>query len=177
MAMRHHLVVVVILVLFVSINDVVGTSVGPPEKTPQNNIRRLPILPIRGGDEGANEGDSRQQRSSSTFSWSTLVTVNPKTILPLLVEKGGFVLGKKMQDQIRKVSELMDCDVAKLNMYEKRIEIRNFIVSLPDKSPSLRVGRISVQWDTLTRPCLEIEVEDIDVLIEFVNLFLTKTNW
>ena len=39
------------------------------------------------------------------------------------------------------------------------------------------MGRLFLRWDSYRRPCIEIVVEDVDVLVDFVNLILSKTNW
>ncbi len=41
----------------------------------------------------------------------------------------------------------------------------------------MRVRRICIRWDSYIQPCLEIEVDDVDILIEFINILLTKNNW
>ena len=39
---------------------------------------------------------------------------------------------------------------------------------------ALRVGRIYLTWDSYLKPCIDIEVEDADILIESVNLILNR---
>jgi len=46
-----------------------------------------------------------------------------------------------------------------------------------DKVPALRVGRFYLSWDSYLKPCVEMELDDVDLLVEFWNLMLTRTNW
>lgn len=70
-------------------------------------------------------------------------------------------------------------DHVEWNPVQKRLVFNNFTVTAPgmDGVDSLRVGRVSVSWESYTSPCLDIEVDDVDVLLEFSNLLLTKNNW
>ena len=68
-------------------------------------------------------------------------------------------------------------DEAKLNLIDRELIIRNFTVGLPGQGDSLRVGRVDVRWDSYTKPCVDIEVDNVSVLVEFTNLALTRNNW
>jgi hypothetical protein len=59
----------------------------------------------------------------------------------------------------------------------KELLLYNFTISMPRGKPSLRVGRVYVRWDSYVKPCIDIEVDDVDLLVEFLNVLLTKTNW
>jgi len=64
------------------------------------------------------------------------------------------------------------------NPVQKRLLLTNVTVTSPGmQEPSLRVGRLFVSWESYTKPCLTIELDDVDVLLEFTNLLLTKNNW
>lgn len=140
-------------------------------RAPNKSTRpAVPSLSVRGGSEG-----SPLSASSSSSSWSSYMTVDPSTILSVLVKKAGFLMDPK----IKQMASLLHCDEAKLNVAKKELIITNFTVSVPNSGnlESLKIGRIYVRWDSYSRPCLEIEVEDVDILVEFVNLLFTKNNW
>ena len=115
--------------------------------------------------------------SSSSRSWSSYITVDASNILSVLVDKAGFFL----DPQLRNLRQFVHCDEAKLNVARKELIISNFTVSLPSSSTSsqdsLKIGRIHVTWDSYSRPCLDIEVENVDILVEFVNLLFSRNNW
>ena len=114
--------------------------------------------------------------SSSSRSWSSYITVDASNILSVLVDKAGFFL----DPQLRNLRQFVHCDEAKLNVARKELLISNFTVSLPSSTrsqDSLKIGRIQVTWDSYSRPCLDIEVENVDILVEFVNLLFSRNNW
>jgi len=117
---------------------------------------------------------TEQSASSLSASWASYITIDPSNILSVLVKKAGFFLDPKLKD----LANLLHCDEAKLNVAKKELLITNFTVSLPDADQgSLKIGRIHVTWDSYRRPCVDIQVENVDILVEFVNLFFTKNNW
>ena len=131
------------------------------------------ILPRGGGSDVP----IRPATTAQLASWaSSYATVDPSTILSILVQKAGFLL---MDAKLRSLADLMHCEEAKLNVINRELLVRNFTVSNPadQQQPSLRIGRIYVKWDSYSQPCLELEVEDVDVLVEFTNLILTRKNW
>jgi len=108
------------------------------------------------------------------------MTIDPSNIIKLLIQKAGFFL----DPQLLPLATLMHCDKAQLNVVQKELRIQNFTVSIPqqdgsstEKVPALRIENILVRWNSYSRPCLEIEVENVDILIEFTNLLLSRNNW
>jgi hypothetical protein len=114
-------------------------------------------------------GDKRQ--------WSALLTVDPAKIIGLLIHRGGLVLPKYVQDELVSTSKVCAVDAAQLNVMDRKIEFTNFTVALPGSPKALRVGRLLMTWDSYLKPCVDIELDDVDLLVEFTNLLLTKTNW
>jgi len=132
----------------------------------------------------SNIPDTKKEQSS----WSSFFTVDPSKILPILIQKGGLVMPSYIEQDLKKLEKLCHCDESKLSIVNRQLVLRNLTVSLPVNesnnssdhelgNPSLRIGRIMITWDSYLQPCVDIQVEDIDVLVEFDNLLLTKTNW
>lgn len=116
---------------------------------------------------------------SSSSSWTNFLTMDPSRILTTLVNNCGLVLPKSIQKELIDVMQVCHVDHVAWNPVQKRLVFNNFTVATPgmDGVESLRVGRVSVSWESYTSPCLDIEVDDVDVLLEFSNLLLTKNNW
>jgi len=111
-------------------------------------------------------------------SWSSFLTVDPSKILATLIQRGGLILPASLQNELLAIIKVCHVADVQWNPVEKRLLFTNFTVSLPGlKHESLRVGKLFVSWESYAKPCLNIEIEDVDLLVEFTNLFLTKTNW
>ena len=56
--------------------------------------------------------------------------------------------------------------------------VEGFTISHPDQEEaSLFVEKFILKWDSYRKPCLEITLENVHLLMEFMNLLLTKNNW
>ena len=66
-----------------------------------------------------------------------------------------------------------------MNVLQKKIQVRNFELHTEGnrKDVLLRIGRTYLEWNSYRKPCLSIEVDDVDILVEFLNVVLTKNNW
>lgn len=121
---------------------------------------------LRGGDD------------NSKKSWSSFFTVNPSKILSVLVNRGGLLLPSSVEKELLALSNVMHVDSASLNLVERVLVVKNFTVSVPgSNTDSLRVKSVQVTWDSYTKPCVDVQVEDVVVLAEFTNLLLTRNNW
>ena len=130
---------------------------------------RLESLSSRGGAKSQDEGSKR---------WSSFFTVDPSKILSVLVKRGGLLIPKSVEKELLALANVLHVDQASLNLVERQLIVKNFTVSLPRSSEqSMRVGRVHVRWDSYTKPCVDIEVDDVGVLLEFTNLLLTRSNW
>jgi hypothetical protein len=109
--------------------------------------------------------------------WSSFFTVDPSKILSVLINRGGLLIPKSVEKELLALANVLDVGDAKLNLIEKELILRNFTVGIPGNRESLHVGRVHVRWDSYIRPCVDIEVEDVGVLVEFTNLKLTESNW
>lgn len=109
--------------------------------------------------------------------WSGMFTVDPSKILSTLIQKGGLFIPKESQKGIEVLRRVCSVDRAELNVVEKRLLLHNFTIALPREQKALRIGRVYLHWDSYRRPCLDIEVDEVDVLVEFTNLMLTRNNW
>ncbi len=125
---------------------------------------------------------------------SSFFKIDPKSIISNICKYGGIVLPKTVERDLKILEQTCDCDETSLDLINRNIEIINFTLCLPSSSslskedggtggdykgnkPALRIGRIFIKWDSYMKPCLEIEVDDVDVLVEFVNVILTRNNW
>jgi len=112
--------------------------------------------------------------------WSSLLTVDPSKMVSIMAKHGGLVLPKHIVEKDLKVlSNTCHVDEVLLNVVERRLQLRNFTLYVEGNRDdvALRVGRMYVQWDSYLRPCLSIEVDDVDINIEFLNIVLTRSNW
>jgi hypothetical protein len=115
---------------------------------------------------------------SSGSSWTSFITVDPSKILATLIQRGGLVLPVSLQKELLAIVKVCHAADVQWNPVQKCLLFTNFTVSLPGlKHESLRVGKFFVSWESYAKPCFNIEIEDIDLLVEFTNLLLTKTNW
>jgi len=117
-------------------------------------------------------------------SKKSLFHVDPQNIIRLICKHGGVVLPESIKKDIDIITSVCECDETSLDLINKELVVKGFRVSLPLKKnthagekTALRVGRFSLSWDSYLRPCIDIEVEDVDILIEFINLVLSKNNW
>ena len=134
----------------------------------------------------ADAGFFRDKTPASTMSKKSLFHVDPQNIIRLICKHGGVVLPESIKKDIDIITSVCECDETSLDLINKELIIKGFRVSLPMKKntrtharekTALRVGRFSLSWDSFLRPCIDIEVEDVDILIEFINLVLSKNNW
>lgn len=109
--------------------------------------------------------------------WSSFFTVDPSKILSVLINRGGLLMPKSVEKELLALAKVLHVDEAKLNLIERELFLRNFTVGIPGSRESLRVGSVHVRWDSYISPCVDIEVEDVGVLVEFTNLKLTESNW
>lgn len=137
------------------------------------------FLTFRGGS------DDETKTGSLWTSWSSLLDVDPSKILSTLVKHGGLIMHKYVEKDLKNAAKLCRCDVSKLNVMNRQLILHNFTVSLPGArsttgrslDPALRVGKIKIEWDSYLQPCVNIQLADVDVTVEFINLLLTKSNW
>ena len=119
-----------------------------------------------------------QRRKKSLFS------VDPQNIIRLVCRHGGIVLPESIKKDLDVLASVCQCTETSLDLINKELVVKGFQVAMPMKKKkangektALRVGRIYLTWDSYLKPCIDIEVEDVDILIEFVNLILSKNNW
>jgi hypothetical protein len=111
--------------------------------------------------------------------WSNLLTIDPSNMIGHMMKHGGLVLPKNTEKDLKVFSKVCHVDEILLNVVERRMQIRNFVLHCEGNRDdvALRIGRIYIEWDSYRKPCLSIEVDDIDILVEFMNIVLTKNNW
>ena len=131
---------------------------------------------------GPSISPDRQQHTKKDYHFR----VDPQNIIRLICKHAGMVLPEYITRDLEVVASVCQCDETSLDLINKELKVRNLRVVLPltkkdgrtnhDRT-ALNVGAIRLTWDSYLHPCIEVEVEDVDVLVEFINLILTKNNW
>lgn len=120
------------------------------------------------------------------FHWfhrgtTSLLRIDPRKIISTMVKNAGLVLPSAIEQDLKVLDLVCRCETCFLDVLNRELEVRNFAVSPPRSAPgkedALRVGKVHIKWDSYAKPCVEIEVDDVDVLVDFMNLVLTKNNW
>jgi hypothetical protein len=109
--------------------------------------------------------------------WSSTLDVDPSKIITLMMRHGGLLIPKSAEKDLEVFSKVCHADSVKLNVIQRKILVENFTVHLPGKQDALKIGRVFLRWDSYRKPCIEIEVENVDITVEFLNVLLTKNNW
>jgi len=100
----------------------------------------------------------------------------------------GMVLPEHITRDLEIMSSVCECDDTSLDLINKELRIENIKVVMPKKKGNKRsvsqeehvaltIGTLKLTWDFYLRPCIDIEVENVNILVEFINLILTKNNW
>lgn len=129
---------------------------------------------------GGNVTAFKNSLFEKSHSWSSMLTVDANNIINQMIQHGGLFVSPAIERDLKLVGEFCQADSCQLNVVERRMLIHNFTVRLPDDpshDDALRVGRIALQWDSYMKPCVEIEVDDVFILVDFFNVLLTKNNW
>lgn len=121
----------------------------------------------------------------------------------MICRYGGIILPKTIERDLKIIENTCHCEETSLDLINRELEMKNLTISIPMKvrrgdsvsttkmnqrdndsivnddghDPALKVARICIKWDSYVQPCLSIEVDDVTILIEFVNLLLTRNNW
>jgi hypothetical protein len=128
---------------------------------------------------GSGNSQNQASRDNAGKKWSSLLTVDPSNIISHMVKHGGLVLPKNTEKDLKVFAKVCSVDEVLLNVVERKLQIRNFVLHVEgDRDDvALRIGRVLVEWDSYLRPCLSVEVDDIEILVEFLNIMLSKNNW
>jgi hypothetical protein len=108
---------------------------------------------------------------------SSMLTVDPSKMISLMIRHGGLLIPDSLEKDLDVFAKVCHAEEVNLNIMERKLLVHNFTIHLPDQEDALRIGRVYVHWDSYVRPCVEIEVDDVYILVEFLNTLLTKTNW
>jgi hypothetical protein len=120
---------------------------------------------------------NNNQTSSNKNKWSSMLNVDPSKIISLMIRHGGLVIPDNIEKDLAVLAMVCRAEKVELNVLERRLLVHNFTVSMPNQEDALRIGRVYMRWDSYLRPCVEIEVDDVHILVEFFNLLLTRNNW
>mmetsp|Transcript_29958 Transcript_29958/g.66370 ORF Transcript_29958/g.66370 Transcript_29958/m.66370 type:complete len:409 (+) Transcript_29958:138-1364(+) len=116
-------------------------------------------------------------------------TLHPLGIVSYVVKSKTLrrVLPSYIEHDLRILQDVCSADVFKVDIVRRELLLTNFTVcsssactrstSTDNPRPSLRVGFANVSWESYIRPCVRVEMSDVDVLVEFTNLLLSRTNW
>jgi len=115
-------------------------------------------------------------------SGSSYFRVDPQQILSTLYKHGGFILPETLDHDLNIIRTVCRCETVWLDVVNRELEVLNFTVSVPEgrrqgDGIALRVGRLYVTWDSYIRPCIQLEVDDVEIIVEFLNFVLTSNNW
>ena len=133
-----------------------------------------------------NHNDPTTTTTTKKKKKGSLFQIDPKFIIQQVCKYGGIVLPELVKTDLKVLEKTCDCDETSIDLINRKLEVLNFTLDLPEDDnrnknkndrPALRIGRITIKWDSYIKPCLDIEVEDVDILVEFVNVFLTRNNW
>ena len=121
--------------------------------------------------------------SSSIFKPSlqkskSLFKVDPSKIISLLCKHGNVVLPSTVQTDLQIIAQVCHATSTSLDLIEKELIVEGFTISHPhQEEASLFVEKFLLKWDSYRKPCLEITLENVHLLMEFLNVLLTKNNW
>jgi len=106
-----------------------------------------------------------------------MFTVDPSSILSTLLKAGGIFIPRSSQKDIQILRECLHCERAEMNVVDKTMILYNATIGIAGQPAALTVGRTYVYWASYVRPTLDVQVDDVDLLMEFRNALLTKSNW
>ena len=128
-----------------------------------NNLRRN--HQVKSNEETTDQ--NRKVRADST--WSSMLSVDPTHFISYLCE-------------------VCHAEHGSLNFVGKQLVVEDFSIQSPsgivdidftkgDDPAALHVDSIIVQWDSYLQPCVDIEVNNVTITVDFVDLTMTETNW
>ena len=124
---------------------------------------------------------SRGRLLVSSLTNFTTIT-NPQQILQqflLQYNKNGWIVSKSVEHDIHIILSVSDADVIYFDWFKREIEMFNFTLHNPNRTNTtlLTMEYFHVTWDSYLWPSFQIQVQNLDILLEFTNIFLTETNW
>jgi hypothetical protein len=122
-------------------------------------------------------GGSETVEPTGDKNWSSMLDVDPSKIISLMMRHGGLLIPKSAENDLKVFSKVCHADSVKLNGIQRKLIVENFTVHLPGKEDALKIGRVFLRWGSYRKPCIEIEVDDVAITVEFLNVMLTKNNW
>jgi hypothetical protein len=128
--------------------------------------------PWHSGWSGSSTSDDKDSQ------WSSMLNVDPSKLIAYMIRHGGLFVPKSIESDIQVFTKVCHAKQVQLNVVERKLLVQDFSVRMSNqRDDALRIGRVYVQWDSYLRPCIEIEVEDVHVLVDFFNVFLSMSNW
>ena len=122
--------------------------------------------------------DTTSGAARGSNQWTSLFTVDPAQIFSTLAKHGGFLIPKEYEKDIKVLNQVVSFDKTELNFFDRELILHNVTIGIPwRRRKSLRVGRVYVHWESYFHPCMNIEVDDVDILVEFTNVLMTRNNW
>jgi hypothetical protein len=103
-----------------------------------------------------------------------MLSVDPTLVLTTLIDRGGLLIPDSAEADLQAVRNFLHVEKAEMNVVEKHLILHNFWIGIKGEAAALRIGRVYVRWGSYIQPCLNIEVDDVEVFVEFMNLLLTE---
>lgn len=125
------------------------------------------------------QGHHAHHRHDHTGSDSrrSMWSVDPSNLISLMVTHGGLLVDESTMRNLGVLSKVCHSEQVSLNVVEKQLLVENFSVRIPGEDDALHVGRVFLQWDSYLQPCIDIEVTNVTVVIDFTDLTMSETNW
>ena len=123
-----------------------------------------------------NESFSFQSKNDpkETSDW---LTVDPYAILSTLTDAGEHVFADSLYRDLKTFQRVVQCKDSKLHITKRDLILQNVTVGYRKQPPLMTIGTLRLRWKSYSEPTFSIEIDDVDILIRFENMFLTKTNW
>ena len=105
-----------------------------------------------------------------------MLSIDPTEILSALLGEGLWIPHDAAHD-LKVLRKVLRVEKAELNLVERHLILHHFSVGLEGQPDALRIRNVYIQWDSYLRPCLDVMIDGVDILVEFANLLLTRNNW
>jgi hypothetical protein len=104
--------------------------------------------------------------------------VDPTMILSILVSRGAFTHTRLCSSRNSRIAKGISRRRGQIKRCgETEGILYNLTIALEGQGDAIRIGRVFVHWDSYSEPCLDVEVDDVHVLVDFTNLILTHNSW
>ena len=122
--------------------------------------------------------------STSPRGTLSFAAVDPSVLLSSRVLQR--LLPSYLEEDLNILRSVCSANETRFDILGRELLVRNFTIrqdkgrdvdTASTSPPAFRVGYLNITWDSYLRPCLNFELGDVDVAVEFTNVLLTNTNW